>query len=223
MNSKKEKITKTLAALPTQKTTRIEKITESFTESANKIRSQASSNGFNNSSVLVNALAKLESDKNLAINEVELEFDKQQTELQAELSDVESKLANANMYCSVLAEKRINVKREQLKDEQAKTQMEVFKYNNGLDEKEQRYANTILQTNKNLELNYIDINSEGFTVEELTEAGYYDDIVRCITAYYDTLTPTLAYDDIVKEGRLAIYLEHLYQNIIFMYYQRAQV
>ena len=95
--------------------------------------------------------------------------------------------------------------------------MEVFKYNNGLDEKEQRYLNTIKQTKASLKLRYMDISTGEFTKDQLVEMGYYADVVKCVCGYFDRLDPYTAFQDIASEKKLAIYLDDYYQNVIYTY------
>ena len=73
------------------------------------------------------------------------------------------------------------------------------------------------ETKNSLWLRYLDISSGEFTKDQLTDMGYYRDVIKCVTSYYDTLEPLEAYQDITAEKELAIYLDDYYQNVIYTY------
>ena len=137
--------------------------------------------------------------------------------LTASLDNLNGRLNNLSAYFADIHEKEIEAKCAELKDEQDKQETEAFKYNNGISEKEQRYENTITQSQITLELRYLDLSSKEYTKSQLVDMGYYQDATDCVCAYYNTLSATEAYNDIKNESGLAIYLEDYYENIIFMY------
>ena len=47
--------------------------------------------------------------------------------------------------------------------------------------------------------------------------GYYQDVIDCVCAYYDTLSAVAAYQGIAHDTRAAIYLEDYYANVVYMY------
>ena len=51
--------------------------------------------------------------------------------------------------------------------------------------------------------------------------GYYEDIMRCVCGYYDILTAVNAYQDILNEQKLSIYLDDYYESLVYMYKMRA--
>ncbi|MBQ8426573.1 MAG: hypothetical protein IJX16_02300 [Clostridia bacterium] len=59
------------------------------------------------------------------------------------------------------------------------------------------------------------------TKEELVDVGYYDDALDCVFAYYNTLSPLAAYQDIVQEQRLMVFLDDYYQDTVYVYKLRA--
>lgn len=109
----------------------------------------------------------------------------------------------------------------EINDEEQALIRDLFKYNNGLDEKEQRYANVIKQTNANLEIKYLQVESNYFGKDQLIEMGYYEDAIDCVCAYYDLLPPADAFGDIKTESKLMIYLDEYYQTLVYMYKTRA--
>ena len=99
----------------------------------------------------------------------------------------------------------------------------MFKYNNSLDEKEQRSKNAIAQSNATLQLKYLEINSNNLSKDQLIEMGYYKDVIDCVCAYYDRLSALDAWRAISNEPKVAVYLEEYYTQIVSMYQLRAGV
>ena len=106
-------------------------------------------------------------------------------------------------------------------DEQEKVLREVKRYNNGLDEKEARYRNSLKSNIANLELRYLSIHEQGFAHDELVELGYYDDVIACVSGYYNSLDEEAAYLDIKNEEKLAIYLDSYYPVLVQAYKIRS--
>ena len=111
----------------------------------------------------------------------------------------------------------VAAEKDRLKAEEEKLKREIFKYNNGLDEKEQRAANSKLSTERSLELKRIDISVNAFTKDQLVEMGYYTDAINCVCAYFDTLSALTAYQQIAHDTKVAIYLDDYYSNVVYMY------
>ena len=70
-------------------------------------------------------------------------------------------------------------------------------------------------------IRYLDVSAGEFTKDQLVDMGYYEDVIRCVCGYYDTLQPSVAYRDILDEGKLAIYLDDYYESIIYLYKSAA--
>ena len=110
-----------------------------------------------------------------------------------------------------------------IKDEYEKLKKDVFKYNNSLEEKEQRYLNSIKESKASLRLRFLYISAGEYTKDQLVEMGYYTDVIRCVRGYYDTLPAVDAYRDMVAEHKLAIYLDDYYQNVVYAYKLNANL
>ena len=199
----------------------IEQVEKLFNESVEKIQKQAIKSGLINSSIVVDKTTQLESDKNLRIADIVAKKNKEIVEISITENTLNAKLNQGADIFSVVHEKDVNKKVLELIESREKTVQEVFKYNNGLDEKEQRYANTIKQVNSSLKIRFLAITAGEFTKDQLVDMGYYSDVIRCVTGYYDTLEPITAYQDISAEKKLAIYLDDYYQNIIYGYRMNA--
>ena len=59
--------------------------------------------------------------------------------------------------------------------------------------------------------------------EQLVEMGYYADVVKCVMAYYNTLSPLDAYRDLSSEQQVIIYLDDYYSSVLYNYQMRATV
>lgn len=124
-------------------------------------------------------------------------------------------------YYKELFEKQKQAKIIELTSEQEKTFREVFKYNNSVDEKIQRYDNALKQSKATLKLKYLTIQSTGLTKEQLVELGYYKAVIEVIEGYYSTMSASSAYADFKNEAKLAIYLDDYHDDMVYLYYMRA--
>jgi len=143
-------------------------------------------------------------------------------ELNAELTSLETRLNELNSYYLDLHEKDVQKKKRELLDEQDKLKREVKKYNNSLDEKELRYRNTLKSNIAGLELRYLEIHEQGFAHDELVEMGYYNDVIDCVTGYYNAIPDEeQAYVDLKNEQKLLIYLDDYYSMLVQTFKIRA--
>ncbi len=201
----------------------IEKIKELYGESVKKVENQVVKAGLYNSSIIVDKTVALEDSLNDKISKISQEKNEQLASLDAKITALTRELSNSVSYFADVHQMEIDEKVIALKDDYEKCKAETFKYNNSLEEKEQRYSNTIKETKASLRLRFLDISSGEFTKDQLIEMGYYTDVIRCIRGYYDTLPAGDAYRDIYAEGKLAIYLEDYYQNVMYIYKLHAGI
>ncbi len=185
--------------------------------SVKKVEQKILQAGLFNSSILVDKTVILEENLNDKISKITQNKNEQLATINAKITTLSSELANSRSFFASIHQMEIDEKVIELKDEYAKLQRETFKYNNSLEEKEQRYSNTIKETKSSLYLRFLDISSGEYTKDQLIEMGYYADVIRCVRGYYDTLSYADAYRDINAEGKLAIYLDDYYQNVLYAY------
>ena len=188
-----------------------------FSDSVNKIQKQAIKAGLIGSSVVVDKTATLESEKNLKIADITARKNQTVSELSAKKAGLENKLNQSASYFELAHQKDVQKKIDELIQKREQTTREVAKYNFGQDEKEQRYCNTMKQINSSLRIRFLAITAGEFTKDQLVDMGYYTDVIRCVTGYYDTLEPVSAYQDMSAEKKLAIYLDDYYPDIIYAY------
>ena len=199
----------------------IEKLRALYAESVKKVENQIVKAGLVNSSIIVDKTVVLEDSLNEKIAKVNQSKNSQIASINAKITSLTSELNNVDAYFEEIHQLEIDKKVIELKDEYAKMSADAFKYNNTLEEKEQRYSNTIKETKASLYLRFLDIKSGEFTKDQLIEMGYYTDVIRCVRGYYDTLPADEAYRDMNAEGNLAIYLEDFYQHVMYAYRSAA--
>lgn len=216
-------LTAKIAVYEQQKTAKIAAARSDFAEASSKAQADAIKKGIAQSNVVVDRIAELNLELAARIDAIEDEIDEKIAVATARRTALNAKLTAANTYYSDVNEYEILAKIEDLKDAEAKIVREVFKYNNSLSEREQRSSNTLLSTMRELELRYLDITSKTFSKDELVEMGYYDDVIKCVCDYYDTLSDVAAYHGIVNNRKVAIYLDDYYSNIVYMYKTRANL
>lgn len=201
----------------------INDIISSFDKSIEKIQAQAVKAGFANTNVVVQQTAKLESDKNVEVAKVNAKKNQLIADYTAEITALDERLSTCNTHFFGIQSSATQTKYEQLKEERQKLSMEVFKYNNSLDEKEQRYENTLKQAKMRIKLNYMEISNMEISKDELIEMGYYQDVITCVCGYFDTLSPVSAYDTFKANKKLSIYLDDYYQSILYLYKVNANL
>ncbi len=148
-------------------------------------------------------------------------YEQEKKEISAKIVILNEELSSAEELYVDINENEVQAEFLKLKEQEEDRFNEIFKYNNGLEEKELRYRNTIKQAQANLELKFLSIRSMNLSKDELIELGYYNDVIACVCGYYNTLTAKTAYNDILNESRLMIYLDDYYQDIVFLYQTRA--
>ena len=199
----------------------IEKTETLYEESKKKLEQQAFKNGLVASGMLIEKIAMLEVEKNDKIIALEQELTTEISNIDVNLEIQNKLLSESAAYFFSVHDSDVEKKMEELRLDEEKIQREVFKYNNGLEEKKQRYKNTIAQINANLELKFLSISTGEYTKDQLVDMGYYNDVMRCVCGYYNTLPALTAYQDVSNDTRLPIFLDHYYENILYMYQAKA--
>lgn len=195
----------------------IEKIKTLYSESVKKVENQVVKAGLFNSTIIVDKTVALEDSLNDKIARITQNKNEQLASLNSKIYALEQQLSNSETYYTSVHQYEIDKKIVELQDEYSKLVVDTFKYNNSLEEKEQRYSNTIKETKASLHLRFLDIRSGQFTKDQLVEMGYYTDVLRCVRGYYDTLPADEAYRDMHAEGKLSIYLDDYYDTTIYAY------
>ena len=200
--------------------TQVEKITTLYKESQEKLERQVVENGLLNSTILIDKITTLEDSKNKEIALIISKRDSMVTTYQAKKSALEYQLNNLDEFFSsvynALKEKKI----EELTEEDEKLEMDIFKYNNGLDEKEQRYKNSKIQAEASLDLKYKELRAAELSKDELVELGYYKDVINCVTGYFDQFDVEDGYQLFKNEANLVMYLDDFYQQLLYLYKTR---
>ena len=193
-------------------------IEEKYEESEEKIRSEALRRGYSNSSVLLSRLAELESAKNAETVRITAEYAGKRSDLNAAITSATAAItALPNYYSDVFTAEK-NAKLSELKDERAKETIAVNKYNSAQDEKEQKQAISVAINNAELQLKFLALQASPFTKEQLVEMGYYEDVLTCITGYFNTISSAgTRYTEFSNESKLVFYLEDYYPDVLYLY------
>lgn len=197
--------------------TQVKEIENMYAESLKLVENKMIKSNIINSNYLSDKTAQLENEKNLKLSDLLSAKDYKVANLSAKIVEEQSRAESMDEMFNKVFVDQIEKKTLELKLEQEELEREIFKYNNGIEEKEQRGRNAKKQTDASLRLRFLDIRMGEFTKDELVEMGYYDDVIRCVMGYYDTLTPTQAFQDIKSERKLPIYLDDYYPNIVYLY------
>ena len=200
-----------------QKTAAENAARSSYAAATTKAEREAIKRGIAESSAVIDRIADLSTALAAEITAIDLEYDDKIAAAQAKISRLQADLAGADTYYSQVFGYELAAEKEKIREDEEKLAREIFKYNNGLDEKEQRAANSIISTTRSLELRYMNIASNFFTKDQLVEMGYYEDAINCVCAYYDTLNEVTAYQQIAHDTKVAIYLDDYYSNVVYMY------
>ncbi len=201
----------------------IANITKLYSESILKVQNQALKAGIANSSIVVDKTAQLEDSKNKEIALLTQTKNEKVATLLAEKEQLNLLLSQSEEYFLTIHQKEIDKKFIELCDERRQKEIEVFKYNNGLDEKEQRYANSIKQTKSSMYLRFLEIESAEYSKDQLVEMGYFKDVIKCVCAYFDTLEPLSAYQIFLAENRLTTFLDFYYEQVALLYKYKAEI
>ncbi len=199
----------------------IAKVTDMYEQSIEKLSRQTLNSGLENSSIYFDKVAYLENEKIAKVTEIMDDLNSKLELYEAQIEECTSKLNTITSYYSVVHNKELDAKLLELQEEEKKKEEEVFKYNNAIEEKLQRYDNDILKVNASLRIKYMEVNSGEYTKDQLIEMGYYQDVIDCVCGYYDTLNALNAYQMITADKKAAIYLEDYYQSIVYMYGVRS--
>lgn len=222
LNSEISKLNEQIADLSEQEDELVNKITEDYDNSENKVRLEATKRGFNDSNAVVNKIAELENLKNSAISAVRLNLSAKRTALTGEKTALTTELSNINTYYSALFTAMVNKKKVELSDDQEKFKISIDKYNNNQEEKENKQQISTALSNANLQVRFLELKQFDCTKEQLVNMGYYADVLAIVTGYYNTLSASSAYQDIATESKLMFYLDDFYEDTVYLYKMRAE-
>lgn len=210
-----------MVELENDKQKTLDKINKGYDESVNKLSTQVANRGLTNSTVALDKISQLENDRQDAIAKTLILYDAQISGYDAERNVLSQTLETTRQFYAKLLQERTQAKKLVLKDEQEKIEREVLEYNNGQDEKEQKYQNSLTRQKASLKIKYLEIHSNFFSKDELISMGYYKAVLSCVSAYYDTLEPREAYRQISTDETVMIYLEDYYNIALVAYQTRA--
>lgn len=201
----------------TQKTAAENAARTTYAAAQDKAEREAVKRGIAESSAVIDRIADIQTALASELTAIDLDYDEKIATATARKNRLQTDLAGADTYYADVFSYELAAEKNRLKDEEDKLKREIFKYNNSLDEKEQRTANSNLSTVRGLQLRYMNISANSFTKDQLVEMGYYTDAISCVCAYFDTLSALTAYQQIAHDTKVAIYLDDYYANVVYMY------
>ncbi len=195
---------------------------EEISKGKEEIEREAIKKGYSNSDITLEKIFELMQYKNDKLLEINAETSAKKSKVQEERALLNSRLEGILSEYQEYFENKKQAKFQELKAEQDKEIREVFKYNNGLDEKEKRSKNANISANASLKLRYLEIRTQSYTTEELVDMGYYGDVIDCVCDYYNSITDSLeAYKQFCNDTKVLIYLEDYYDNVLALYRAKA--
>ena len=211
---------KELFSIPQMVKTQIENAKSEYSASAKALKKQMEAQGIENSDAYNKRLCELEMKKSAKITEINNSANEKEQTLIAKKEQLSEKYGKIEEILSTIHNHEIEQEYLKLTKEQEETIREVFKYNNQIDEKLSRYKKSTEESRFSLEIKYIEARQTGYSQSELVEMGYYNDVFKCVAAYYDSLDPSVAYNEIKNETELVVYLEEYTAEVVNVYRTR---
>ena len=208
--------------LANKKESAVAEVHKVYQERILKVEEQAYANGTQNSSAVVFEINRLTTEKEEKAQELALEYEVQITALQGQESALNDYIEHLDEFYQELKAQKVNKKVEELKEEQENEVLEIDKFNLGVEERIQKYANSIIRQKADIEIKRQQLNGQFFTKDQLIEMGYYKDVITCISGYYDSLSPQLAKQEFIKDKEAMIYLEEYYDTLLNVYIMRGE-
>lgn len=201
---------------------RLQALEKEVEEDIETIKDEALKKGYYNSDVTVSKIAEIQEYKRQRSLEIQTEAETQKTEAEQEIANLQAYYDSLEATYQEHFNNKVNAKIVELREQQEKTEREVFKYNNGLDEKEKRSRNANISANASLKLRYLEIRSKSYSKEELVDMGYYNDVINCVCGYYNTISNALtAYQKFLDDTKVIVYLEDFYYDVLTIYRSKA--
>ena len=201
----------------------INKIEELYYQSQEKIREEGVVKGFATSNVVLDKISRLEEEKNQKITDVIQKNQQTLATLESQKAELTVRLSSIDDYFSSLFEKEVNAKVLELHKEQLKHREDINKYNNSISEKIQNSKNSVINAQATLMIKYKEISIPELSKDTLVDMGYYDDVIDCINSYYELLDPEVAYQDLLNDRALMVYLDDYYDDLVYAYKLKANL
>jgi hypothetical protein len=196
-------------------------IAQQYSLKSKVITQDALARGTAQSTIITKELADLESQKADEISQANQSYNDKIADIDATISALEQKKTEIEQFYQGYKAELLDAKLLQSLETQENFGLEVLKYNNGVEEREVKHANSVTNRTADLELKIRELNQTFFSKDQLVEMGYYEDVIDCVCGYYDRLDPMTAYQQINGDKKVPIYLDDYYTNILYLYRSRA--
>ncbi len=198
----------------------IESVNQIYEDSKSLATEQGIKRGLIDSNIVYEKIIDLEKERAEKIANITQEHNVKVAVIDSKITAQDLAYANVDDYFSETHSAEIEAKITELKEKQLEKNNEVIRYNNALEEKEYKSNISNLNALATLKLKFLEIRRSEPTKDELVEMGYYNDVIFCVTMYYNTLSAQNAWTDISNETRLIIYLDDYYQNVVYLFKSR---
>lgn len=197
---------------------------QNIEERKEDLEKMALEHGFANTELFTDAFAKITEQNLNGQAKITSKYDDLRQQLTNKMTEIEVEKEGLQEKFEKYLSDKISAKILELREEDKKYNIEVLKYNNGVEEKLQRSINGNISANATLKLKFMEITSGGFSKDDLIQRGYYKKIIKCVSDYYtyNYGTYAAAYQDILNEHDLMIYLEDYYVSVLELLRMRAQ-
>ncbi len=217
LTAEKSALQNKITELTTAKDAQILSVRSEYAKSVSAMKKEALSKGIMDSDITLQKLSKTEENKNAKITEITSKFNDAVSEINAKITRIDADITGVDTYYQEVESAEVNAKVIELYEKEEEKVLAITKYNNSADEREQRYENSVVEINANLKLKYLQVHETGYSKEELIDMGYYSDAISCVSGYYDSLSPMVAYNDIKSEKKIAVYLDEYYADLVYAY------
>jgi len=195
LEKEKASLTENTAAL-------ITKTEKTYGEAIDEIKRQAERSGTENTGLFARKRIETEKEKISAINSINANASARLSALNSKISALTQKLAGLEDEYEDFFEKDIEAKMIELREEENQLLRSVLRYNNTINEKTAKYYNSVAEVKAKLKIQYMEIRQTSFGKDDLVRMGYYKAVITCVSAYYDTLSASAAYNDMKTESQL---------------------
>lgn len=222
LTEKKREYVRKKQSAATAKTAKIESLEKTYADNVKKAKADAVKRGVEYSTEITLKIAAINEELSLKKAAAESDYAREAAEYDSMIADCNSDIAAVKDYFADVHAAKLSKKQAELKAEEEKAAIEALKYNNGLEEKEIRLNNGVVQSQAKLVIDYLAIKVTDLTEQELAVRGYFHYVMKAITDYYYSYTNKVtAYQDFLSEATLITYLGSYYQNMLTLFYQRA--
>lgn len=212
-----EKLTDEKTAIKEKENSLIKGIESTYKNTLEKLKASYIKNGASLTCAFDKERAENLKEKELKIVSIKAETSESILLIEQKINRLNDLLLNAENNFVKIEEEEILRKIDELKEEEQKQEIEIQKYNSSLHEKEVKYRNSYAKMTADLKFKYASLAQVELSKSQLIELGYYKDVLDCASLYYNSIPAVDAYNDILNDSNIKVYLEDYYQPFLYTY------